>query len=526
MNNKISLDGFPGSTKLFIDFINNSNVENIDFRPIITKVLSNKSFNRKEIINVISNTMDGMSFSEKQKINLQLLENDNSFAVVTGQQAGFLGGSLYTLLKAVDTVRISNNLKSVHPENNFVPIFWIEDNDDDLAEASGTYLYDSSYNAINYKLHYDENICVSETKISDKDLEIINLAKKELSTSQFCSKICEMIDGAYKQGDSWSESFTKLYQSILGETGILFLSASKLMKSGLFRDLILQEIEFAGRSKESVEKRNAELDELGYHQQATASDVNLFFHSGQKRSRIDVNKTGYTINNEHISKESLLNFAGENPSNFCPKVLLRPIFQDYILPTIIYVAGPGEIAYHAQTDYLYKDFGVQKPVLVMRTTATIIDKKISRYLSKISQSPDYFFKSYQEIEQELANQLLGEHHEEIFAEFRAKFNELFTPLESYLLSIDNQLDRSINGAVSKINDQFDQLDKKAHSSAKRNNEELIQKYKASSNAIFPHEKPQERSISPLVFLAQHDNLIDILLGITEISANEHIFLEI
>ncbi|MBX3042255.1 MAG: bacillithiol biosynthesis cysteine-adding enzyme BshC [Candidatus Kapabacteria bacterium] len=521
MSDSIPLELLPGSSKIFQDFL----IENTcDCSNVISKI-SERIYNRSLLTKLINFSIGEENLSDLQKNNLILLQESNTFAVVTGQQAGFLGGSLYTLFKAVDTIRISNELSNKYPDFKFVPIFWIEDNDDDLKESSVSCIYDSGNVPKYVNLNFDENLCVSGKKVVNEDLELIQSLKDDFKKYQFGQQISEIIDEVFEIGKSWSECFQNLYQKILGQYGLLFISASELMKSGIFQNLVLSELINTGYSQIAVDKRNKELEADGYHIQAQVSDINLFYHIGDKRFRIDIENENFRINNELIDKNSLIKIANENPENFCPKVLLRPIFQDAVLPTVVYVAGPGEIAYHKQTDYLYNLFNVIKPCLVMRTSATIIDKKAARYLSKIELKPSYFLKSFSIIEKELADNLLGAEHNEVFSEFQEKFLNLYSDLEKYLLSIDNQLDKTVNGALVRINEQINQLDKKAHSAAKRTNEELLQKYQYLSNLIFPAGKLQERTISPLVFLAQSDELITQLLN-NKAENKHHIFIEI
>ncbi len=525
MYKSILLSQLPGASNVFKDFLNHSETYSFEDFSRIISLIQNRLYPRTAVNDAILNSSKDYELFELQKNNLELLKESNTFAIVTGQQAGFLGGSLYTLLKAVDTVKVAINLKSRFPDCNFVPIFWVEDNDDDLTEASHSYLFDANYNPIEFKLTHEGNSCVSDERIKEEDLLTIEIALKELDKYPFGENISTLVREVYKVGSTWSESFVKLYQQLIGRTGILFLSASKLMKSGVFGNLVLDELKNQGRSLASVEKINAELISRNYHLQATPSEVNLFYHIGNKRFRIDSTNDGFNINREFISRNEFLKLAESNPTNFSPKVLLRPVFQDAVLPTLAYIAGPGEIAYHSQTDYLYKDFQVTKPVVLMRTSATIIDKKISRYLSKIEKSSEYFFQSYPEIEKELADRLLGQHHDDIFSDFNKKLDADLASLESYLMTLDNQLERSIKGAYVKIKEQIEQLDKKAHSSAKRTNEELMQKYKMCSNSIYPNAKPQERVISPLTFIAQNDNFVDLLMNLDNGLSVEHLFIE-
>lgn len=524
--NSIPLSDFPGTNNLFNDFLNSSKDITLDSFSYLIDNLAKNNYNRNKILDSINNTLSFEKLSIKQKENYKLIESENTFVIVSGQQAGLLGGSLYTLLKSLDTVRISRELSSYYPNYNFVPIFWIEDNDDDLQEASSTYFFDKNSFPTVLNLHFESNACVSSETIKDSDIEIINAVISLIANHQYSNDLSEIISSSYQIGLTWSECFIQLYQRIIGETGILFLSAAKLMESGIFKDLVIEELSEFRRSLNSIEKRNAELIEKDFHIQANPSEINLFFHKNGKRFKIERNDIQFSVDGINYNFHDFISLAESQPENFCPKVLLRPVFQDFALPTVAYIAGPGEIAYQNQINYLYDDFRVIKPLVLMRTTATIIEKRISRYLTKIEKQPEYFFNDFREIEKELANQLLGDMHEVIFNDFKDNFNKEFLKLEEYLLSIDEQLERSIKGSLVKIQEQIDQLDKKAHSAAKRSNDELLQKYKSCSNSIFPLGKPQERVISPIYYLAQNMNIVEMFLENKVLSAINHKFIEL
>ncbi len=527
MNLEINFSDIKSSSNLFIDFINNIQTENYNsIKNKIPKILE-RNYDKSKLIDAISMTYQNIELSAKQKQNIELLNKKNSLAVVTGQQAGFLLGPLYTLYKALDTYKISENLKLKYPAYNFIPIFWIEDNDNDLTEASHSYLFDESNNLVELNLAFDKIQSVSHTYIGNSSLEIINLTKSLImDLHPNGAKYSELIDYSYCENDSWSYSFTKLMNKIIGEQGIIFLSANKLIKTGIFHKLVLNEINEFKKSKSLIEEKNEILISKNYKIQAKVSDINLFYHIDNNRFNIERIDDFYFINEKKYSQNEIIDLIITEPKNFSPKVLLRPLFQDYALPTVSYIAGPGEIAYHSQLDYLYQYLEIPKPAILMRSSYTIIDKKISRYLNKINKKADYFLNTYLDIEKDIANNLLGKDHNIVFENFRKKLDYEFAILETYLLGIDSQLERTIKGVNIKIMEQIEQLDKKAHSFAKRNNEELIQKYKQISNSIYPQNSLQERLISPIQFLSLTDNFIQKLLENSNVLSTKHIFLEL
>jgi len=526
MYNSVSIDSIPGTSKLFKEFFKNSEYNKLDSLQNKIYDISKKNYNRELLIETIKSSSVLFNLNELQINNLQLLSQNSTLAVVSGQQAGFMGGSLYTLLKSLDTVKTSKRLKSLYPEKNFVPIFWVEDNDNDLDEVASAILPDESYTVKDFVLNFIEKTVVSKTNLSDNHLEVVKEFSDYIKKFRYGNEIEEIISSSYNGKYSLSESFTILMNKLIGHTGILFLSASKIMETGIFKSLIYDELTNIGRSFNSVERKNKELESKGYHIQANVSEVNLFYHINNQRFRIDIENDGYKINNTHYTRNEFLEIVSAEPDKFSPKVLLRPIFQDYCIPTILYIAGPGEIAYHSQLDYLYQDFELIKPAIFMRTSLTVLDKKIARYLNKLGLQPEYFRKNFREIEKEVTLNLLGESHSNMFNEFKSNFKEHFDMLEEYLLKIDSQLDRTIKGTFVKITEQIELLDKKSFAAAKRINEETLHKYKSISNFLFPNEKLQERVFSLLYFVAADINFIEKLLNLDIESDNFHLFIEL
>lgn len=527
MFESLSQDALPSGSKIFKDFIINRQSQNYSAIDELFINLKENNYDRDCLIRAITDSHNIIQFDDLQSVNVSKLKNLDTFAVVTGQQAGFLGGPLYTLLKALDTVKISNDLSIRYPDYNFVPIFWIEDNDNDVNEVASSKIFDEHGDPKTYSLYVEANKTVAKCTVRESDNgQIAEVCAMFDSLYPNGNEVSEWIREIYTEGKSWSSAFTEVLNRLCKNTGLLFLSADRLIQTGIFRELLAKELSEPGFTRTLIEKSNHRLIESGYHIQAQASEINLFYHTGEQRHRIEFSDGKFISDDLVFSADEFISLVHESPNLFSPKVLLRPIFQDYAIPTVAYLAGPGEIAYHSQIVDLYSYFGVIKPKLLMRTNLTCIDKKSVRYLSKLDIEPQYFFRKFSLIEHEIADKLLGERHEEIFHDFREHFEKNFKELEKYLLTIDSQLERSITTAQSKIIEQIEQLDKKAHALAKRNNEELLSKYKYLHNFLFPNSNYQEREISALYFYAISEGFINKLNDLKYKIDGSHVFLEL
>ncbi|MGA2296857.1 MAG: bacillithiol biosynthesis cysteine-adding enzyme BshC [FCB group bacterium] len=518
MNLSIDFSLLPGYSKLFIDFINkvpffcNSRFPSNNILLNSKEKLFEKSsnfLNRDELVKVIKSSMLDLNFTSTQKINLDNLGNNNSLAVVTGQQVGFLGGPLYTFYKIFGAINLAAQLsEQFKKELNFIPIFWVEDNDHDNLEASQSFLYDKNY-SIN-KLFCSDSVkkedrtCVSE-RVFEEDINFkIDSLSEILNNFQFKDEIIIKLKSIYQPGKKWNTAFTELINSWFAEYGLLIIHSSKAREEGLFAPLVQKEISQIGYTDSLINSANKILEKNGYHIQAKSSEINLFFHKNGKRYKIKkaiTNDDSYEVNDKFYSKEELKNLAKTNPTLFSPNVLLRNVLQDYVLPSVAYIAGPSEIGYSAQILELYNYFGVEMPEILSRHSFTIVDNHFSNWLKKNSLLPEYFFRNYTNIEKELTTQITDKEITNIFENAKARITMEFTSLQDKISEIDKTLEASALAAKHKSIEQLDHLEKKVISAQKKKNTQLFEHYHQASNFFFQNETMQERYFTPINFIA-------------------------
>jgi bacillithiol biosynthesis cysteine-adding enzyme BshC len=508
MNISIDFKDIQNFSKIFIDFIENKETLLSRFpgnRKPGTGELKQKAENfskRNELAAIIKSSMSVCGFSPEQENNLDLLAENNSLAVVTGQQAGFLGGPLYTYFKAMAAIARAEKMNSETGGVNFIPVFWVEDNDHDLKESGTTNIFDREFNPAEVKLDYDsENGITAKQVIHSGELEKLGEIHEKFINGKFAEEVHSDLYNAYSENSSWTEAFIKLYSKWLGRYGILFVSASAARESGVFKELTRQELANPGKVPELVYKADSALDKNGYHLQAKASDINLFYHDERSRYRIDYEGGKYQIEGKQYSRDEILSLADKQPAGFSPKVLLRPVFQDYIIPTYSYISGPGEIAYLAQSSEIFDYFEVEMPAILPRMSATLIDMKSSRIFEKYDTTPGYFLKPRPEIEKELVERVKDKKTEEEFSKAKEKITEAISRLSDAITHIDPQLEKTASTAEKKCIEQIENLEKKTVSFRKRQNDLLFDKFRQGSDFIYPNGKMQERYYSPVNFIA-------------------------
>ena len=541
--NSYTFDKLPGFSKLFCDFIQNKPFFDERFpgnKKIIEdasylKNISEKYRNRKQIKSIIENSCLSIELNNLQKHNLEQLTKENTLTIVTGQQVGFLGGPLYTLIKISTAINLAEKMDQKYADLKFIPVFWIEDNDHDNLEASQATIFNTDYDISHLScmegLSKRERTCVSERKFDNSILITIHNLSLFLPEEKFKQEIIEKIKSFYKPHKFWNDSFIELLNSWFSNKGLLFIKASEARKSGLFNELILNELEYIGNTQQIINEANEKIEQNGYHIQAKAFEINVFLHEGSQRYKIDKSKADnskYECGSNHFSIDELRNKAEKEPHLFSPAVLLRPVFQDFILPNAAYIGGPSEIGYSAQIKELYEYFNVSMPAFLPRHSASFIDNRILRFLEKQKLEPLYFTMKFIEIEKDLKNNLFDKEIEKVFEKARGQIKDNYDEIMEVTSKIDATLIRTGVSACHKSLVNLDWLEKKINSAQKRVNQLIYGNYRQASNFFFPKGTMQERMFSAINFMSVvgEEQFIKMIDELTKEKGDKHYFVRL
>ncbi|MCU0425257.1 MAG: bacillithiol biosynthesis cysteine-adding enzyme BshC [Candidatus Kapabacteria bacterium] len=504
-----------GFSRLFIDFVAQG-------KPIQSRFPANSALlessaaleekaastpHRSAILEAISATMSGLERTPAQERSLKALQQPTSLTVITGQQVGLLGGALYTMLKGWTAVQTARNLAKKHSALEFVPVFWVEDNDHDIDEISNVSLINAQGEVYtlqgSWKLK-PERVAAADVAYDESIEATVNEAIEALPNSEHSHSVATLISETYKPGTPVTQAFVRILQASLGETGILFVSAAELRKRGLFQEIVRKELASVGMAATLVERASAELTSNGYHAQAQASAVNLFVHTDGKRHKINTLE-----GNEHFqagemrySKAELLAIADAEPHRFSPAVLLRPVVQDAIFPNAAYIGGPGEIAYLAQIAELYAHFGVAPTATISRHSATLTDKRTMQTCEKLGVEAEFFFRRYADIEQDIMHKQENKALAAALDTTKATIEQAFADLLPHITALDPTLaptsDRMKHQALQGITD----LEGKIRKAQKRLEETTLGKARKAASLLFPEGGLQERALPYIYFAAK------------------------
>jgi bacillithiol synthase len=540
----INFSDIPAHQNLFLDFIEEfENVERFygkNFRIVddyilhFQKLESSNRPDRTELAQIVSNQYLDKKHSKLTQQNISLLAQPKTIAIVTGQQLGIFGGPLYTFYKTITAIKLSTYLKDIYTEYNFVPIFWLEGDDHDFNEVRNISLLNSE-NAL-FNLKYDDGLeeeinrgSVGQIKFNSNLNQLYEVLSNSLRETEYKASLIDFLKTIYYPGKTFLESFHELLINLFDEHGLVVFNPLdrevKKMLVPVFRKAIT---DYPDHSIELVQ-RSAELEEV-YHAQVKVKAINMFYIEEKERLLIEPTDSGeYRLKGKRkkFTKEEILNQIDLNPEKFSPNVLLRPICQDYLLPTGFYIGGPGEISYFAQVNPLYNFFEIEEPFIYPRASATIVEQGVNQVLQKHKLTISEIFAEENELIQNLVNSSSDFNLEKLFAESSSEISQTFQKLADNISQIDKSLGELSEKSRQKVEQTLEYLKNKASEAEKRKYDTSIRQLTKVRNIIFPNNNIQEREINFIYFVNKYG--MDILKWLfNELSINrfEHQVLEL
>lgn len=325
----------------------------------------------------------GILTSAVQK-NLDLLANPATLAVVTGQQTGILGGPLYTFYKAISAIALSRELQRVLG-SGVVPVFWQETEDHDFDEATSCGILDkeNTFASLKYKVESDvKRKQVGALPLDARSLEALwQQLRSSLQQTEFTDAVFELFQRCYAPQATFAEAQAKLLGYLAGDDGLLILNANTKALKSIAYGLFEKETATSPDLQRIIQSQTAKLA-ASYHAQLEPSPVNLFILDGGKRYKLEKEGNGFRYDEKFIDANELHRIIRAEPERLSPNVVLRPLYQDTLLPTLAYIAGPGEIAYYAQLKDAYLWAGIPMPLISPRFSATLVEDRVAKVLEK------------------------------------------------------------------------------------------------------------------------------------------------
>jgi bacillithiol synthase len=430
---------------------------------------------------------------------LRRFSRPGTVAVVSGQQVGLFGGPAYTIYKALSAVRTAGELSSrgIHA----VPVFWLASEDHDFAEVSSTWIFDGHRDPVRLAVETPEANGrprpVGRIALPNPPVEQLRQA---LASFPHGDRVSALVEEAYRPGATMTGAFRALLRGIFSGTGLLFLDPLDSAVHAISAPLISEALEAAGEIKARLFERNRELVSCGYHAQVHVEPkTSLFFLlEGGERSTLRW-------------KDSEFAALRDRAADISPSALLRPVVQDYLLPTVAYVGGPAELAYFAQSQVIYDRLLGRMPVVLARSGFTLLDERASKLLHRYKLPFAAALVPRESLDERLAQALVPEPLERSFEETSGAIRGRLENLAGQIERFDPTLRASLEKSRAKMLYQLEKLRLKTARETFRRTARAASDARFLHNLIFPQRHLQERFYSILPFLAQHGlGLVDRL----------------
>ena len=479
----------------------------------------NRNFFRSDVCEILKDQNIKFGSGEKTLENIDLLSDQDTFAVVTGQQLGFLSGPYYTILKAINTIQLSGKLNIKFPGYKFVPVFWLEADDHDFTEINNISIISKENELKNLK--YFEKGQESEKYLKpagniilDEYIEafIIDL-QSSFNKTDFTDSLFEIIRNTYRQGIDLKAAFAGFMNSLLINKGLIFIDPTDIRIKTFLKPVFEKELNTFPQACEKVINTSVELEE-NFTVQVKPKPINLFYiHEGNRYLLEPREDDIFALKHsrQKFSKEELFGFLESNPERFSWNVVTRPICQDYILPTVAYIGGPSEISYFAQFRDVYNFFGMNMPVIYPRTSVTVLESRVKGFLEKYNVKFNELF-----YEKDLSKKLLKENSvvsaDEIFSEMKEELTGIFYTYEKELSRIDANQTESFTKRNRQFLDSLDIARDKFTAFQTKQSEVLSNQFQKVLLFVFPDNTLQERVLNITYFINKYGfDFIDMLM---------------
>jgi bacillithiol synthase len=453
---------------------------------------------RQKISSILERQNRAFGAGQKTLENIERFRR-GAAAVVTGQQVGLFGGPVFCLLKAVTTALLAE-------KTGTVPIFWVATEDSDLAEVNGLNLPETDHlKRFTLNVPHVEGAPVGAIAFGDE----VSAAVQQIEGLFGQSEITELLAKAYRKGETFGSAFAKFYAQVFAELGIVLLDPLDAEVHKLAQPLFRSALDKTEQINLALAKRGEELAAAGYHAQVnvTPSHTLCFYledgTSEGPRTPIRREGDGFVIGQRRLQREELLEEAERSSEHFCANVLLRPVVQDYLLPTLCYIGGPAEIAYFAQVEIVYRHLAARVTPVVPRIFATLIEHRQSKLLDRYGLKLTDAFVPAEKLKEIVAAHALPESATKNFDEAAAQLEQALGTIRVTLEKLDKTLVDAAEHSAGKMRYQLQSLRDKAARAEARKSEELQRHAAELSTLLYPNKELQEREIGALYFLMKY-----------------------
>ena len=464
----------------------------------------NDNVKRQTLVSVLKKQYTGLNISAETLVHIELLNQPNTFTITTGHQLNLFSGPLYFLYKIISTINLTTELKAKYPDYNFVPVYWMATEDHDFEEIN-------YFNFNGKKFHWNKDSTGPVGRLSTEGLaDFLEIYALEIGSSTNANAIKKLFEDSYLQHDNLADATRYLANALFGTHGLVIIDADHqdLKRSFIpyIKDELLHQTSFKAVT-ETIEKIK------DYFVQVNPREINLFYIEDNLRERIIFENDIYKVNNTKIefTQTEILTLLENNPEKFSPNVIMRPLYQEVILPNLCYIGGGGEIAYWFELKSFFAAAKVTFPILLLRNSVLLATEKQNKKIDKLNLTWSDLFSKRAALVNRITQKL---------SDFPIDFTEQKEVLRKQfetLLELANHTDKSFLGAVKaqevKQTKGLETLEKRLLIAQKRKFHDELQRIIELQNELFPNQSLQERQTNFSEFyLKNGESLIPQLMS--------------
>lgn len=500
--NKISFNDIESIPQLVKDFLNHQieGFENATFslenfaQQIHAKQNSFDNRQRKIIFESFTHQLSNLQLSTQQKQNIENLKSENTFTITTGHQLNLFSGPVFFVYKILQTIKTCSYLKENFPDYNFVPVFWMASEDHDFAEINH-FKTETNY----YKINEKSGGAVGRIKINDTFF--ISEFEKEFKDSIFGTELILMLKEAYKVGNTLTEAIKILVNRLFSEFGLLILDGDSKELKNQVKDIFKDELINFSLHKNSKNKVDFLTQKYG-KVQVNPREINLFYLS-ETRDRIDFDGENYAIvdTDKKFTQEEIVTELENFPEKFSPNALMRPVFQEKVLPNLAYIGGNAEIMYWLELKDYFAEIKIPFPILIPRNSMLYIKEKTLGKIEKLDLKIEDFFQNFTSI----TNAKILDNNsvlESLNAQENLIFNH-FSELKSLAETTEKSFGNMVKAEEVRQLKSFKRLKKRLLHAEKIKQNELLERLETLFLNVHPAKTWQERIFNFSVFFADY-----------------------
>ncbi|HRI26799.1 MAG TPA: bacillithiol biosynthesis cysteine-adding enzyme BshC [Chitinophagales bacterium] len=469
------------------------------FEQAVTDV-SNRNYNRTALVQILQKQYIGFTPTAATQKNITLFARQNTFAVVTGHQPCLFTGPLYFIYKIVSAINLAHTLNTLYPNNQFVPVYWMGADDHDFDEINHIQLFGKT-------LTWEQPLRTATGRIPTHTLApLLTQLEALLGNSHNAQQLMQLFKTAYLEHPTLDQATRYLVNYLFGEYGLVVVNQDNTQLKSLFAPIMEQELTLA-QSYQAVMQTNEYLKQHNYPTQAFARPLNLFYLTDEFRERIIFNEYNqlFSVNHTNLAftLPQIQSLLQQHPERFSPNVILRPVYQQWVLPSVAYVGGGGELAYWLQLKGVFNLYGANYPILALRNSVLWIEEPVYRKMQQLGLLvQDVFTPTGKLTEQYIAK---NSQNTLTLAPQTHQLNEIFDQIAQIAQTIDPTLQTTVMAEAAKATNSLQNLEAKLLRAEKRKFDTALQQLSNLMGKLFPDGNLQERTDNFIPYYLAHGN---------------------